>query len=123
MNDIIDKLIPALIQVESGGNPNAVGDNGEAVGILQIHKCVVDDVDSWHRPSMYGEGSRWSPESSISICIEYLSYYKHKYEVKTLKPATFEVLARIWNGGPNGWKKKSTKSYWLKVKAKLEKQK
>jgi hypothetical protein len=26
-----------------------------------------------------------------------------------------EDAARIWNGGPNGWKKKATDSYWQKV--------
>ena len=26
-----------------------------------------------------------------------------------------EVIARCWNGGPKGWKKKSTNYYWAKV--------
>ncbi len=28
-----------------------------------------------------------------------------------------EVIARNWNGGPRGWKKKSTLKYWNKVKS------
>ena len=36
-----------------------------------------------------------------------------KIEKETGKKPTDEVLARIWNGGPRGWKKKSTRKYWL----------
>ena len=31
-----DDLVSAIVQVESGGNPNAVGKNGE-IGLMQIH--------------------------------------------------------------------------------------
>ena len=40
-----DKLITSLVQVESRGNSNAIGDNGKAIGCLQIHKGVVEDVN------------------------------------------------------------------------------
>ena len=40
-----EKLIDALVRVESKGSVNAIGDNGKAIGILQIHKEVVDDVN------------------------------------------------------------------------------
>ena len=33
---------------------------------------------------------------------------------------TLEDIARIHNGGPNGWKKKSTDAYWAKVKKELD---
>ena len=33
--------------------------------------------------------------------------------------ATAEDIARIHNGGPNGYKKDATDSYWNKVKSKL----
>ena len=39
-----------------------------------------------------------------------------------MKP-TYEVYARIWNGGPDGWKKRSTLKYWKKVKKELKKKK
>ena len=35
----------------------------------------------------------------------------------------FEVAARTHNGGPKGYKKESTKAYWIKVKERLETQK
>ena len=41
----LDVLIKALIQVETNGNPKAIGDNGDAKGILQIHQEVITDVN------------------------------------------------------------------------------
>ena len=120
---MLDRLIPALIAVESDGNVDAVGDNGEAVGILQIHKCVVDDLNIWLAKDEphYIYADRFDPHYSKLMCIRYLKHYSRQYERTTGKHATLEVLARIWNGGPNGWKKKSTEKYWLKVKKELVK--
>ena len=42
---MIAKFLAALIMVESGGDPKEVGDNGKAVGVLQIHTIVIDDVN------------------------------------------------------------------------------
>ena len=42
---MLASLIAALIFVESGGNPNAVGDQGRAIGVLQVHRAVVADVN------------------------------------------------------------------------------
>ena len=35
-------FVDALIQVESNGNVDAVGDNGKALGCLQIHKICIE---------------------------------------------------------------------------------
>ena len=34
--------IECLIRFESGGNINAIGDNGKAIGILQFHQATFD---------------------------------------------------------------------------------
>lgn len=115
MNNIFTILIPALIAVESAGNPNAVGDNGLAVGVLQIHKCVVDDVNRIMGKEQFTYSDRRDPEKSVLMCKIYLSHYG--------KGKTIEQLARIWNGGPRGDKKASTKKYWLGVKEFIEKAK
>ncbi len=41
----LSNLISALIIVESSGNDLAIGDNGRALGPLQIHRGVVQDVN------------------------------------------------------------------------------
>ena len=33
------RLLAAIKQVESGGDPNAVGDQGRAIGAFQIWEC------------------------------------------------------------------------------------
>jgi len=41
----LTQLISALIIVESNGRDSAIGDGGLAVGPLQIHRGVVEDVN------------------------------------------------------------------------------
>ena len=50
------------------------------------------------------------------VCVQYLQIWGSHYKKVTGKKATNEVLARIWNGGPNGWKKKSTLGYLVKYR-------
>jgi len=109
---ILQILIAALIIVESDGNPNAVGDKGQAIGILQIHPICVQDVNRILGEEKYTLIDRLDPIKSVEICIVYLNYYG--------KDKSVEQLARIWNGGPKGFKRKSTLPYWDKVKKVIE---
>ena len=109
-----DKLINALIKVESNGNVLAVGDNGNAVGCLQIWKIVVDDVNGFSK-TKYTYEDRKSKSKSIEICKAYLNWYGKVYQKNTGKVPTNSVYARIWNGGPSGYKKSATIKYWNKV--------
>ena len=52
----------------------------------------------------------------MAIC--YISYYATKRRLGHVP--TDEDRARIWNGGPDGWKEEGTKGYWEKVKRELE---
>jgi len=101
-----EKLIKALIQVESGGDADAVGDNGKAVGILQIHPIMVKDINRILNEHRYTLTDRYDPEKSIEMCRIYFKHYG----------GSTEELARKWNGGPQGHKKKSTETYWKKCK-------
>ena len=58
-------------------------------------------------------------EYSVKIFRRYME--KYAGPDRTGKIFTDEIGARIWNGGPNGWKKESTKKYWKKVIAHLKK--
>lgn len=138
---ILEIIIPALIQIESGGNVNAIGDGGEAVGCLQIHEIMVDDVNriaerngyicpntDEYIHSEYCYEDRYSEYKSTQMCEIYLNYYYSKYvkwyiEHGTLKlrhPHPFdvaEICARLWNGGYEGLKRnpEPTDKYWNKV--------
>ena len=118
MEALVTILIPLLIQVESGGNPKAIGDGGKAVGVLQLHPIYVADVNRIYGTA-YKAKDRLSEAQSKTITRLYLTHYGARYERLAGKKATLEVLARIHNGGPDGWKKQATKAYWNKI-AKLK---
>lgn len=115
MNQVLIYLIPILMQVESGRNSNAIGDNGKAVGCLQIHECVIKDVNRIYGKEYSIEDRRFE-KRSMEICYLYLDHYGKRYEEITGEAPDHEVYCRIWNGGPNGWRKESTQKYWIKVK-------
>jgi hypothetical protein len=109
-NDLLD----AIEQVESGGNKNAVGDNGRAIGSFQLWKIYVDDVCRISGKK-FCYADRLSREKSREMVKIYLEFYG--------KNKSFEAMARIHNGGPNGWRNPKTVKYWYKVKKLLENKK
>lgn len=145
MKAIVDILIPVLIQVESCGQLDAIGDDGRAVGCLQIHQIMVDDVNRiseskgyWcrHTDEWYWKeftlDDRLDKDASVRMCELYLEYYYDKYvdwyqDVTDTSeyPHPFdiaEICARLWNGGYAGLKRnpRATDNYWAKVKEELE---
>lgn len=104
-------FINAIIQVESGGDDSAVGDGGKAVGCLQIHPQMVEDVNRILKKEVYTLDDRKDRAKSITMFRIYSSHYTPSWNR--------ELVARRWNGGPRGDKKKATLAYWKKVKAHL----
>jgi hypothetical protein len=108
----LTNLITALIAVESGGRDSAIGDQGRALGPLQIHRAVVVDVNRF-TGSHYRHQDMTNRAQARAVCEAYLRHYGHG--------ATTEQLARRWNGGPTGDRKTATLGYWRKVEAQLKK--
>ena len=107
----ISNLISALIIVESSGNDQAIGDQGRAIGCLQIHRAVVLDVNRI-TGSHYRHSEMTNRVAARAVCEAYLKHYG--------KGASTEQLARRWNGGPTGDRKSATEAYWAKVKKQLK---
>jgi hypothetical protein len=122
-----DDLLDAIEWVESKGDADAVGDNGRAVGAYQLHKIYVDEVNRLLGNETYSYEDRWDKAKSRQMTHIYLLYHAFtaQTELRLLEYkgsfGRFEILARIHNGGPQGYKKESTKAYWLKVKERMEK--
>lgn len=111
-------LITALAMVES--------DNGRtSANVLQITPVCVRDVNRICRAHgcdwSYKLADRENFDKSRAMAIIYLTYWGNRYAEATGKQPTAEVYARIWNGGPNGWKKPQTLRYWHKVESAYKK--
>lgn len=108
----LTNLISALIAVESSGNDLAIGDQGRAIGPLQIHRAVVTDVNRF-TGAHYRHQDMTNRAIARKVCQTYLEHYA--------RGATDEQAARRWNGGPTGDRKTATLGYWRKVEAQLKK--
>ena len=106
----IPNLIDAIIYVESRGNTKAYNISEDAVGCLQIRPIMLKEVNRLLGYNKYKLSDRWSKDKSIEMF--------NVIKEHTTNP-TDEKLARNWNGGWNGYKKKSTLKYWYKVKQQL----
>ena len=112
----LDDLLDAMEWVESKGDVNAIGDGGNAVGCLQIWKIYVDDVNrinrlnwdsrEWSASIKWEYYSRTKRSISRKMAKTYMEYYASAERLG--REPTFEDMARIHNGGPNGYKKECT---------------
>ena len=108
-------LWEAICQVESGGNPRAVGDNSLAVGIAQIHPVMVREANRL-AGTKYTLRDRLDPVKSKAIFTIYVEHYG--------KGKSLECKAKLWNGGPQALKAKGQKrtnleTYWKKIQKHL----
>jgi hypothetical protein len=110
------ELLAALIAVESGGNDLARGRHGE-LGALQVRPCVIRDVNR-----IKGTRYRWAEMTNRWAALGVFRIYTGHYctEERLGRPVTSQDLARVWHGGPNGWKRRKTVAYWKRVQARME---
>ena len=104
-------IIAALILLESGGNPDAVGDCGRAVGVLQIHPEMVAEcnrIAGWER---WTPADRADPAKSRAMAEAYLEHWAQLVARRIGRNLAPEEIARLWNGGPTGYRKASTDAY------------
>ena len=108
-------LLSAIIHVESSNNDSAYHAGEDAVGCLQIRKCMVNDVNRILKrqksDKRYSYNDRWFRYKSIEMFEIYCKHYGL---------TTAEEIARCWNGGPRGMQNEMTAGYWKKVKNQLD---
>ena len=107
-------LLSAIIRTESNNNDSAYHAGEDAVGCLQIRKCMVNDVNRiLKRQKSYTRftyDDRWLRHKSIELFNIYCNHYGL---------TTAEEIARCWNGGPRGMDNPLTANYWKKVQKDL----
>jgi hypothetical protein len=110
-------LIAAIIRVESAGNDAAVGTRAE-VGCLQIRPAVVRDVNRIRKGNpLFCLEDRYFRDPSIAMFRAYVEHYATAERLG--REPTLQDIARIWNGGPQGYRRDVTRAYWRKVRAEL----
>lgn len=116
-------LVRAMILTESSdkfhpnGNDFAIGDKtlfNKAYGCLQIRKLVCDDVNRVYGLQRKAQDMLGQRALSIDTMEKYWSIWATPKHIG--RPVTDEDRARIWNGGPNGWRNPKTVRYWNEVK-------
>ena len=86
-----EKVINAIIQVESKGDPNAYNKNGDCCGILQIRPVLVKDVNRILGYEKYSLQDRFDPEKSKEMFVIIQRNYNKKKDVN--------LAIRMWNVG------------------------
>ena len=110
-------FLDALIQVESGGDNNAVGDKGKALGCLQIWAVYHADAVEYV-PAL---GGSYDDVKQRVYAERVVVAYLLRYARMAVAERAYEILARIHNGGPRGASKKATEPYWTKVRKEMTK--
>ena len=109
-----EELITAMAWVESGGNPETIGDLNlpmPSVGLLQIRPIMVREVNRILRKQGLDKRFKNSDRKDGGKSIEMFNIWADAYHLNS----SFEKMARNWNGGPKGYKKTATSHYWTKV--------
>ena len=105
-----ERVINAIIQVESKGNPKAFNPNGNCAGILQITPGLVKQCNAWLKAKKskkrYTLNDRYNVKKSKEMFEMYQHYFNPSNDV--------EKAIRIWNGGP-GYSVSKTNGYLKKV--------
>ena|GEM_PF-6673864 len=107
-------LLDAMIQVESGGDCQAVWDGGASIGPYQIGRSYW--IDACGGDQNYEQYVR-----DRDACEVVIFAYWNRHERKALSELDFETLARLHNGGPRWREKRATLTYWNKVQKELAK--
>ena len=122
----IHDVINTLSQIESNHTSDAIGDNGKAVGILQIHKCLVDDVNRITKSKNFTYAQRLKPAYSRLMARIYLKHYSKSFKKRFKRNPKASELAMMWNGGGQYYrglsKKKSKRNNLNRYVAKFNSQ-
>lgn len=103
------KIIHSHALQESSMNELAFNKKEKAIGLLQIRKPMVDEINQ-NTDFKLTHKDCWNKEISIKAFIAFQNEFNPEWDL--------ELAARKWNGGRTGEKKRSTVKYYQEVKQK-----
>tara|TARA_R110000744_G_scaffold36161_5_gene83678 strand:- start:1020 stop:1559 length:540 start_codon:yes stop_codon:yes gene_type:complete len=118
-----DDFVQAVIYVESRGDNQAYNKKEKALGCLQIRPIMVREVNRILRKHKVDLRFELSDREDRLQAIAMFDIMAEEVEccLDLTQMEFFEIVARKWNGGPRGHKKKSTQAYWERIKNQLNK--
>lgn len=110
----LSRIMEILKRVESKNTPNAISPRGNYIGVLQISKSCVKEVNT-HYGTSYRHRDALSVVISEDIFMKVMKRGIALFKSKYNKQPTEEQIVRMWNGGIySGYKKPTTKKYYAK---------
>lgn len=108
-----ENFVKTIHHLETSGRFGAIwGDNFRSLGPFQIsYGCWLDA----------GVPGTYNNCADYDYSVKVLNAYCNKYGRELIEAGRFEEIARIWNGGPLGHKKRSTKQYGRKFSVEFNK--
>jgi hypothetical protein len=107
-----ERFWTALHYVETSGRLGPIkGDNGAALGPLQIHRVYFQDS---------GVKGSYSQVADLAFARRVATAYFKRYAPRAWAAGDVVTLARVHNGGPSGHRKQSTLAYSRKVVAAMK---
>ena len=106
--DVWEILVHRIMKVESEFNHSAIGDNGKAVGLFQIHSIMVREVNRITGEELYSYSDRLDSIKSREMFEIYQAHYNPDKDL--------QLAAYLWNGGPRYYNNLSkVERYWRKI--------
>ena len=107
-----ERFVMAIAQHESHICPSGYNAKEQALGVLQIRPCVIQDLNTWGYK--YTLADRRDMNKSRQIMEIYLEKYCREYQKNAPNsngPVSIVIAASIWNGGPYGYLNMSSINY------------
>lgn len=105
----------AIVQQESGNDPNAYRACEDAAGIFQIRPAYLADVNTALGREHYRLADRFDPDKSWEMYMLYMAIH-----VRNLPRQGPEQFARCHNGGPKGYMRRCTLGYWQDIQRRMQ---
>jgi len=91
--------IQILTTLESNGRPNAIGDNGRAVGALQIHPIMVRECNRIVGKEFFRCSDRYNKPKSELMAGVFLRYQIKRFRLINKRNPTLKEVCCSWNSG------------------------
>lgn len=101
---VTDDFLYKVANIESNGNPNAVGDSKKALGMFQMHECAFKDASAYIRmtnehPFIFDFKPEWKnfktamkDESAQAIFAKaYLKFIEHALQKRGVKVTEMKI--------------------------------